>query len=145
VSGCLAPGGSPPTEPATPQCDVPAKLAARVRLFDAGRNRKTAARDAHSIAVVAVRTKTLRVLQLDAELEALRMLVDRRTARPLFVAEAIGSQNWSDVFCANDRALPVDIGKAGRLNETSAVAQLRPRDPSRTCIAIAAPRTAARA
>ena len=58
--------------------DVPAKLAARVRLFDTGHNRKTDARDAHSIAIVAVRTKTLRVLHPDGELEALRMLCDRR-------------------------------------------------------------------
>jgi hypothetical protein len=58
--------------------DVPAKLAARVRLFDTGHNRKTDARDAHSIAIVAARTTTLRVLQLDGELEALRMLTDRR-------------------------------------------------------------------
>ena len=58
--------------------DVPAKLAARVRLFDTGHNRKTDARDAHSIAVVAVRTKNLRVLRRDGELEALRMLCDRR-------------------------------------------------------------------
>jgi transposase len=58
--------------------DVPAKLAARVRLFDTGHNRKTDARDAHSIAIVAVRTKTLRVLRPDGELEALRMLCDRR-------------------------------------------------------------------
>jgi transposase len=58
--------------------DVPAKLAARVRLFDTGHNRKTDARDAHSIAVVAVRTTTLRVLRADGELEALRMLSDRR-------------------------------------------------------------------
>ena len=58
--------------------DVPAKLAARVRLFDTGHNRKTDARDAHSIAIVAVRTKTLRVLRADGELEALRMLCDRR-------------------------------------------------------------------
>ena len=35
--------------------DVPAKLAARVRLFDSGHNRKTDAHDAHSIAMVAVR------------------------------------------------------------------------------------------
>ena len=42
--------------------DVPAKLAARVRLFDTGHNRKTDAHDAHSIAVVAVRTTALRVL-----------------------------------------------------------------------------------
>src|SRR6478736_5636539 len=58
--------------------DVPAKLAARVRLFDTGHNRKTDARDAHSIAVVAVRTPTLRVLHRDGELEALRTLSDRR-------------------------------------------------------------------
>ena len=60
--------------------DVPAKLAARVRLFDAGHNRKTDARDAHSIAVVALRTSTLRVLAADGEFEALRMLCDRRMA-----------------------------------------------------------------
>jgi len=53
--------------------DVPAKLAARVRLFDTGHNRKTDALDAHSIAIVAVRTTTLRVLQVDGELEALRI------------------------------------------------------------------------
>ena len=58
--------------------DVPAKLAARVRLFDTGHNRKTDALDAHSIAVVAVRTSTLGVLQVDGELEALRILTDRR-------------------------------------------------------------------
>jgi transposase len=60
--------------------DVPAKLAARVRLFDTGHNRKTDARDAHSVAVVAVRTKDLRVLKVDGELEAMRMLIDRREA-----------------------------------------------------------------
>ncbi len=60
--------------------DVPAKLAARVRLFDTGHNRKTDALDAHSIAVVAVRTGNLRVLKVDGELEALRMLADRREA-----------------------------------------------------------------
>jgi transposase len=58
--------------------DVPAKLAARVRLFDTGHNRKTDALDAHSIAIVAVRTPGLRVLTPDGELEALRMLTDRR-------------------------------------------------------------------
>jgi len=58
--------------------DVPAKLAARVRLFDTGHNRKTDALDAHSIAVVAVRTSGLRVVAEDGELEALRMLTDRR-------------------------------------------------------------------
>jgi transposase len=60
--------------------DVPAKLAARVRLFDTGHNRKTDALDAHSIAAVAVRTPGLRILKVDGELEALRMLTDRREA-----------------------------------------------------------------
>jgi transposase len=60
--------------------DVPAKLTARARILDTGHNRKTDARDAHSVAVVAVRTKGLRVLAIDGELEALRLLVDRRQA-----------------------------------------------------------------
>jgi transposase len=58
--------------------DVPAKLAARARLFDTGHNRKTDAHDAHAVAVVAVRTQGLQVLSYDVELEALRMLADRR-------------------------------------------------------------------
>jgi transposase len=58
--------------------DVPAKLSARARLFDTGHNRKTDAHDAHAVAAVAVRTKVLRVLSYDEQLEVLRMLVDRR-------------------------------------------------------------------
>jgi transposase len=58
--------------------DVPAKLAARARMLDTGHGRKTDAHDAHSVAVAAVRAKELRVLALDPQLEALRMLVDRR-------------------------------------------------------------------
>ena len=58
--------------------DVPAKLSARARLLDTGHNRKTDAHDAHAVAVVAVRTKGLRVLSYDVELETLRMLADRR-------------------------------------------------------------------
>ena len=58
--------------------DVPAKLSARARLFDTGHNRKTDAHDAHAVAVVAVRRPNLRVLAYNAQLEALRMLVDRR-------------------------------------------------------------------
>jgi transposase len=58
--------------------DVPAKLSARARMLDTGHGRKTDADDAHSVAVAAVRAKELRVLALDPELEALRMLVDRR-------------------------------------------------------------------
>src|SRR3954452_23671208 len=58
--------------------DVPAKLAARVRVFDTGNARKTDATDAHAVAAVALRTPNLRVLEFDEDLVALRLLVDRR-------------------------------------------------------------------
>jgi transposase len=58
--------------------DVPAKLSARARMFDTGHNRKTDPHDAHAVAVVAVRTPGLRVLAYNEQLEALRLLVDRR-------------------------------------------------------------------
>jgi transposase len=58
--------------------DVPAKLAARVRVFDTGNGRKTDPDDAHSVAVVGLRTRDLRVVRPDDELVALRLLVDRR-------------------------------------------------------------------
>src|SRR4029450_2708219 len=38
--------------------DVPAKLAARVRVFDTGNARKTDATDAHAVAMAALRTPT---------------------------------------------------------------------------------------
>ncbi len=58
--------------------DVPAKLAARVRVFDTGNARKTDATDAHAVAAAALRTPNLRVLAFDEELVALRLLADRR-------------------------------------------------------------------
>jgi transposase len=61
-----------------PVVDVPAKLSARARELDTGHNRKTDAHDAHAVAAVAVRTTGLRVLSYDVQLEALRLLADRR-------------------------------------------------------------------
>jgi transposase len=61
-----------------PVVDVPAKLSARARVFSTGQGRKTDATDAHSIAVVALRTAGLRVVEVDDETVALRLLVDRR-------------------------------------------------------------------
>jgi len=58
--------------------DVPAKLAARARVFDTGQGRKTDATDAHAIVMVALRDKGLRELGCDPELMVLRMLCDRR-------------------------------------------------------------------
>ncbi|WP_405136665.1 IS110 family transposase [Nocardia sp. NBC_01388] len=58
--------------------DVPAKLSAQVRVFATGNGRKTDPVDAHSVALAALRAPNLRRVQADSELEALRMLVDRR-------------------------------------------------------------------
>jgi transposase len=58
--------------------DVPAKLAARVRVFDTGNARKTDAVDAHAVAMVAVHSRGLHQLGHDEALVALRLLTDRR-------------------------------------------------------------------
>ncbi len=58
--------------------DVPAKLSARARVFATGQGRKTDPVDAHSVAVVALRTADLRQVTVDDTTVALRLLVDRR-------------------------------------------------------------------
>jgi hypothetical protein len=54
--------------------DVPAKLAARARVFDTGQGRKTDAADAHAMVLVALRDKGLREVSTDPDLMVLRML-----------------------------------------------------------------------
>ena len=121
--------------------DVPAKLAARVRLFDTGHNRKTDALDAHSIAMVAVRTRGLRVVAPDGELEALRMVTDRRDelARlrvqivnrlQRLLSELIPGQRKRDLSAAQAKAMlatvrPRDIaGKTRRRMAAEEIADL---------------------
>ncbi len=58
--------------------DVPPKLSAQVRVFATGNGRKTDPVDAHSVAVVALRTPNLVQVQVDPELVVLGMLADRR-------------------------------------------------------------------
>jgi transposase len=58
--------------------DVPAKLSARAWVFSTGQGRKTDATDAHSVAVVALRTRSLRQVRPDDRTVALRLLADRR-------------------------------------------------------------------
>ena len=120
---------------------MPAKLAARVRLFDTGHNRKTDALDAHSIAVVAVRTAGLRVVAEDGELEALRMLTDRRdelahqrvqTVNRLqrLLSELLPGQRKRDLSAAQAKAMlatvrPRDIaGKTRRRMAAEEIADL---------------------
>jgi transposase len=61
-----------------PVVDVPAQLSARARVFSTGQGRKTDATDAHSVAVVALRTSGLQTVTVDDATVALRLLADRR-------------------------------------------------------------------
>jgi transposase len=58
--------------------DVPAKLSARARVFSTGHGRKTDPVDAHSVALVGLRSNDLRVIAVDDATVALRLLIDRR-------------------------------------------------------------------
>ncbi|MDQ3689148.1 MAG: IS110 family transposase [Chloroflexota bacterium] len=58
--------------------DVPGKLSAQVRVFATGNGRKTDPVDAHSVAMVALRTPGLVAVRVDADLVVMGMLVDRR-------------------------------------------------------------------
>jgi len=59
--------------------DVPAKLSARVRVFDVGHGRKTDATDAHAVVMAALRDRDrLRELSIAEDLVVLRLLADRR-------------------------------------------------------------------
>ena len=118
--------------------DVPADLSARARLFDTGHNRKTDAHDAHAVAAVAVRTEGLRVLSYDVQLEALRMLADRReeltrtriqTVNRLqrLLSELIPGKGKKDLTAAQAKAIlasvrPRDL--AGKTRRRLAVEQL---------------------
>jgi transposase len=59
-------------------CDVPSKLSAQVRVFATGNGRKTDPVDAHSVAMVALRTPNLVRVEVEDELVVMAMLVDRR-------------------------------------------------------------------
>ncbi len=58
--------------------DVPGKLSAQVRVFATGNGGKTDPVDAHSVAMVALRTPGLVGVRVDADLVVMGMLVDRR-------------------------------------------------------------------
>ena len=49
-------------------------------MFDIGQGRKTDAHDAHAVVMVAVCDRGLREVTVDADLQVLRLLCDRRDA-----------------------------------------------------------------
>jgi transposase len=58
--------------------DVPPKLSAQARVFATGNGRKTDPVDAHSVAMVALRTANLVRVEVDDDLVVMGMLADRR-------------------------------------------------------------------
>jgi transposase len=62
-----------------PVVDVPAKLAARVRVYSEGHGRKTDDHDAESVGLAALNARRLNAVEVDGVLVALRLLADRRS------------------------------------------------------------------
>jgi transposase len=108
--------------------DVPAKLAARVRVFDTGNGRKTDATDAHAVVMAALRDRdSLRELVADEHLLVLRLLADRRDE--LSRARA---QGLNRVHRLMTELLPGGAPVKKSVPQYQAIlATVRPRDPVR--------------
>jgi transposase len=104
--------------------DVPAKLSAQVRVFAVGNGRKTDPVDAHSVALVALRTPNLVAVTLDPDLQVLGMLVDRR--------DELGRAKTQTINRLHQLLLELFPGGANRfLSATQAralIATIKPRD-----------------
>jgi len=105
--------------------DVPAKLAARARVFDTGQGRKTDATDAHSIVMVALRDRGLREVTVDPRLEVLRLLCDRRDELSRSRVQALGRLHRLFLQLLPGGA-PV---KKSTAQYAALLAGVRPRDP----------------
>ncbi len=104
--------------------DVPAKLSARARVFSTGQGRKTDPVDAHSVALVGLRSHGLRVIEVDDATVALRLLVDRRDE--LGVTR---SQTINRIHRLLLELLPGGAKKFLSANQAKALlASVRPRD-----------------
>lgn len=104
--------------------DVPAKLSAQVRVFAVGNGRKTDPVDAHSVALVALRTPSLVTVTVDPDLQVLGMLVDRR--------DELGRAKTQTINRLHRLLLELFPGGAQRfLSATQAralIATIKPRD-----------------
>ena len=118
--------------------DVPAKLAARVRVFSTGNGRKTDPTDAHSIALAALHAEGVLPVAADDALVALKLLADRRdelvAARTQAVnrlhrllTELVAGGAKRDLTAAKARALLTTVrprDMVGRTRRALAVEQL---------------------
>jgi transposase len=106
--------------------DVPAKLAARARVFDTGQGRKTDPADAHAIVMVALRDKQLREITADPDLTVLRLLCDRRDELSQARAQALNRMHRLFLELIPGGA-PV---KKSTAQYQALLATVRPRDPA---------------
>jgi transposase len=106
--------------------DVPAKLAARARVFDTGQGRKTDPADAHAIVMVALRDKQLREITADPDLAVLRLLCDRRDELSQARAQALNRMHRLFAELIPGGA-PV---KKSAARYQALLATVRPRDPA---------------
>jgi transposase len=106
--------------------DVPAKLAARTRVFSTGQGRKTDAHDAHAVVMVALCDKGLHEVVLDEGLAVLRLLCDRRDE--LSRARASGLNRAHRLF---GELMPGGAPVKKTTSQYQALlAGVRPRDPA---------------
>jgi transposase len=106
--------------------DVPAKLAARARVFATGQGRKTDPADAHAIVMVALRDKRLRELTADPDCAVLRLLCDRRDELSRARAQALNRLHRLFTELIPGGA-PV---KKSAAQYRQLLARVRPRDPA---------------
>jgi transposase len=105
--------------------DVPATLSARARLLDSGRNDKTDAHDARSAAIVALRHRNLRSVELEDHRQVLRLLARRH--HQLIAARTRAICRLHAVLCEM-----IEGGLSKNLSAKRAAAELRklrPHDP----------------
>lgn len=109
---------------AEPVVDVPAKLAARVRVFSQGHGRKTDRDDAYSIGLAALEGAGVVQLQADDSLVALRLLCDRR--EEMISARTRTACRLHRLLC---ELTPGGLSKEISANKAASVlSQVRPRD-----------------
>jgi len=111
--------------------DVPAKLAARVRLLSTGHGRKNDDADAVSVAIAAHTAPYLRSVEIDQALAALRVLVEHRDdlikSRTQLVNRLHGLLAELVPAGAGHRRLTVEIA-------AELCRRTRPRDPARQTV-----------
>jgi transposase len=127
VEGCHGAGralGQFLVASAEPVVDVPAKLAARVRVFSQGHGRKTDRDDAYSIGLAALDGVGVLELRRDDSLVALRLLCDRR--EELVAARTRSACRLHRLLC---ELTPGGMArKLTALKAASVLARVRPRD-----------------